>query len=166
MYILTSHYRSPLLYDEDNIHTQERAARRLRQASTAESDGSSGESVDAAPFKDRYIEAMEDDLNTPQALAAIFDLAHEINRGRDAGHDLGDAQSELRSLASVLGLTLAEPTASEDGLSDEDIEAKIAGRAEARSNRDFAAADAIRDELVEAGVLIEDGPDGTTWSRI
>jgi cysteinyl-tRNA synthetase len=66
----------------------------------------------------------------------------------------------------VLGLTLAEPTASEDGLSDEDIEAKIAGRAEARSNRDFAAADAIRDELVEAGVLIEDGPDGTTWSRI
>lgn len=166
MYILTSHYRSPLLYDEDNIHTQERAARRLRQASTAESDGSSGKSVDAAPFKDRYIEAMEDDLNTPQALAAIFDLAHEINRGRDAGHDLGDAQSELRSLASVLGLTLAEPTASEDGLSDEDIEAKIAGRAEARSNRDFAAADAIRDELVEAGVLIEDGPDGTTWSRI
>ena len=166
MYILTSHYRSPLLYDEDNIHTQERAARRLRQAVTAESSTNSGESVDPAPFKERYIEAMEDDLNTPQALAAIFDLAHEINRGRSAGHDLSEAQAEMRSLSSVLGLTLAEPGASADGLSDEDIEARLASRSEARSNRDFAAADAIRDELVEAGVLIEDGLGGTTWTRI
>ncbi|MFP6594000.1 MAG: cysteine--tRNA ligase [Dehalococcoidia bacterium] len=166
MYILTSHYRSPLLYDEDNIHTQERAARRLRQAATAESSANSGESVDPAPFKERYIEAMEDDLNTPQALAAIFDLAHEINRGGDAGHDLTQAQAEMRSLSSVLGLTLAEPGASEDGLSDEDIDARLTSRSEARTNRDFAAADAIRDELVDAGVLIEDGPGGTTWTRI
>ena len=166
MYILTSHYRSPLLYDEDNIHTQERAARRLRQAVTADSSAISGESVDPAPFKERYIDAMEDDLNTPQALAAIFDLAHEINRGRSAGHDLADAQAEMRSLSSVLGLTLAEPGVSEDGLSDEDIEACLTSRSEARTNRDFAAADAIRDELVEAGVLIEDGPGGTTWTRI
>jgi cysteinyl-tRNA synthetase len=166
MYILTSHYRSPLLYDEDNIQTQERAARRLRQAVTAGSSADSGESVDPTPFRERYIEAMEDDLNTPQALAAIFDLAHEINRGRDAGHDLADAQAGMRSLSSVLGLTLAEPGASEDGLSDEDIKARLASRSEARSNRDFAAADAIRDELVEAGVLIEDGPGGTTWTRI
>jgi len=166
MYILTSHYRSPLLYDEDNIHTQERAARRLRQAATAESDGSSGESVNPAPFRERYVEAMEDDLNTPQALAAIFDLAHEINRGRDAGHDLTDAQAEMRSLAGVLGLTLAEPEASEDGLSDADVEARLASRTEARTNRDFAAADAIRDELIEAGIAIEDGAGGTIWSRV
>ncbi len=166
MYILTSHYRSPLLYDEDNIHTQERAARRLRQAATAESDGSSGESVYPAPFRERYVEAMEDDLNTPQSLAAIIDLAHEINRGRDAGHDLTDAQAEMRSLAGVLGLTLAEPEASEDGLSDADVEARLASRTEARTNRDFAAADAIRDELIEAGIAIEDGAGGTIWSRV
>jgi len=166
MYILTSHYRSPLLYDEDNIHTQERAARRLRQAVTSGSSADSGKSVDPTPFRDRYIQAMEDDLNTPRALAAIFDLAHEINRGRDAGNDLVDAQETMRSLSSVLGLTLADPGASEDGLSDDDIKARLASRSEARTNRDFAAADAIRNELVEAGVLIEDGPGETTWTRI
>ena len=166
MYILTSHYRSPLLYDEGNIHTQERAARRLRQAVTSGSSADSGKSVDPKPFRDRYIQAMEDDLNTPRALAAIFDLAHEINRGRDAGNDLVDAQETMRSLSSVLGLTLADPGASEDGLSDDDIKARLASRSEARTNRDFAAADAIRNELVEAGVLIEDGPGETTWTRI
>ena len=72
----------------------------------------------------------------------------------------------MRSLSSVLGLTLAEPGASEDGLSDEDIDARLTSRSEARTNRDFAAADAIRDELVDAGVRIEDGPGGTTWTRI
>ena len=72
----------------------------------------------------------------------------------------------MRTLADVLGLTLAEPEASEDGLSDEDVEAHLISRAEARSNRDFAAADAIRDELIAAGVILEDGPGGTTWSRV
>ena len=122
--------------------------------------------MEPAPSRERFVEAMEDDLNTPQALAAIFDLAHEINRGRDAGHALAEAQAEMRTLADVLGLTLAEPEASEDGLSDEDVEARLTSRAEVRSNRDFAAADAIRDELIAAGVILEDGPGGTTWSRV
>lgn len=166
MYILTSHYRSPLLYDEENIHTQERAVRRLRQAATAESESITGLSVDPLPFRERYIEAMEDDLNTPQALAAIFDLAHEINRGRDAGHDLSEAQVEMLTLAGVLGLTLTEPQASEDGLSDAEVEDGIARRTQARIDRNFDAADTIRDELIKAGISIEDGPEGTTWSRI
>ena len=165
MYILTSHYRSPLIYDQDNIGTQERAARRLRQAASVTSRADSGDSIDPAPFRERFVEAMEDDLNTPQALAVIFDLAHEINRGRDAGHELAGAQAEMRTLADVLGLTLAEP-ASKGGLSDEDVEARLASRAQARANQDFAAADAIRDELIEAGVVLEDGPGGTIWSRV
>ncbi|MDA1256472.1 MAG: cysteine--tRNA ligase [Chloroflexi bacterium] len=166
MYILTSHYRGPLLYDEDNIGTQERASRRLRQAANVASRADSGKSVDPAPFREHFVEVMDDDLNTPQGLAVIFDLAHEINRGRDAGHEIGAAQAVLRELSDVLGLTLAEPEASEAGLSDADVEARLVSRTEARSNREFAAADAIRDELIAAGIAIEDGPGGTTWSRV
>lgn len=165
LYLASAHYRSPLAYDEERIGTQQRSARRLRDAARARSEANSGERVDPAPFTEQFVAAMDDDLNTPQGLAAIWDLAHEINRGRDAGHDVKDAQEALQELAGVMGLTLEEREA-RDGPSAEYIARRIEERAELREERRFKEADAIRDELAEQGVELQDSPHGTTWSRV
>ena len=161
LFFLSSHYRSPLFYSEESVRSQERALQRLRQAANAPSqDG--GPRLDAAEFRDRFIEAMDDDLNTPRALAALFDLAREINRGRERGSDTTEAQDALRELTSVLGLTLEEPQA--DGAEAAPfIQALVDARTELRSARQFQLADGIRDRLAELGVTLEDGPDGTSW---
>ena len=130
--------------------------------------------INAAPHKKidynegiakRFGEAMDDDFNTPEAISVLFELANEINRSRSAEH----AQL-LRSLAAVLGLLEREPEAflqagSDAGISPAEIEAHIEARKAARKNRDFAQADRIRDDLLDQGVVLEDGPTGTTWRR-
>ncbi len=107
LFILSSNYRSPLTYADEALAAAKRGVERLRTAAHASSpDG--GESLDAAPFRERFVEQMENDLNTAQALAALFDLAREINRARDEGRSIREAQSTLLELASVFGLALAE----------------------------------------------------------
>ena len=117
--------------------------------------------VDPAKFKERFIEAMGDDLNTPRALAALFDLAREINRGRERGADLKPAQAVLAELSGVLGLTLEEPSSNAEA--EPFIQMLIDVRVELRSARQFQLADKIRDQLTELGVTIEDGPSGANW---
>jgi cysteinyl-tRNA synthetase len=125
---------------------------------------------------------MDEDFNTPRALAVLQRLAREINERKGAGDDMAVA-SELagvfRELAGVLGIAqldpeqwfrLRAPTAdardSGAGLSDQEIEQRIADRLAARKGRDFAAADRLRDELAQQGVMLEDKPDGrTVWRR-
>ena len=160
LFFLSSHYRSPLFYSEENVRGQERAIQRLRQAVSAESTGT-GPPVDHAKFKERFIEAMGDDLNTPRALAALFDLAREINRGRERGANVKPAQEVLAELAGVLGLTLEEPTSNAEAAPF--IQMLIDVRVELRSARQFQLADKIRDQLTELGVTIEDSPSGTNW---
>ena len=116
LFFLSSHYRSPLTYSDEAVVAQERAAERLRNAAQGddESDGES-QSIDVDQYCGRFVEAMDEDLNTPRALAAVFDLAREINRTREAGGRVSEAQSLLRELTGVLGLTLEEPPASDSG---------------------------------------------------
>ena len=165
MWIFQSHYRSPATYDVENLVAAERSVRRLRQAATAANTGAGeGGSYDGAHIKERFIAAMDDDLNTPRALAAVFNLAREIFTQQANGADIAGGQAVLRELAGVLGLTLEEPEI--DDVSDSsEIEALIAKRQEARQQRDFDTADAIRDQLLNMDIEISDSPQGTTWRR-
>ena len=105
LYLLSSHYRSSLSYSSEGLAAQARALGRLREAA-AQAGKAGGETLDAAPFRERFLSAMDDDLNTPQAIAALFDLAREINRLAPEDDDVAEAQETLRELAGVLGLSL------------------------------------------------------------
>ncbi len=165
VWIFQSHYRSPATYDPEHLVAAERAVRRLRQAADiAAVDCAVGESFDASHIKQRFIDAMDDDLNTPRALAAIFDLTREIFSAHSEGWDVSAGQSTLRELTGVLGITLEEP-GSGDAENVAEIEGLILTRQEARDRRDYAEADAIRDRLADMGVEIMDTPQGTTWRR-
>jgi cysteinyl-tRNA synthetase len=162
MWVLTSHYRTPLTYTSEALSAAKRGAERLRLAARAVAGGS-GEQLDAAPYRDAFVEAMDEDLNTSKGLAALFDLAHEINRCRDEGRSVGDAQAALLELADVLGLTLTEPEA--DIGAAPFIELLITLRADLRAAKQFELADRVRDSLAGLGIALEDTPRGTEWRR-
>ena len=190
LFILGSHYRSPLTYGEETLKAAEVGMERLRQA-TRDGGGSSGKAVlDSEPFRRRFVDSMDDDFNTAQAVAALFDLAREINRTREENCDVADAQNTLVELAKVLGFTLEEPTRPplETGpfiallseLSREfrqaprhDPEMKveqliqllIETREELRKAKQWQPADMVRQRLVDLGVALEDTPKGTVWKR-
>jgi cysteinyl-tRNA synthetase len=109
---------------------------------------------------------MDDDFNTPEALAVLFDLANEVNRTKDA-----DSLRLLKGLADVLGLLQRNPDeflqggVQSDMAEEFDVEALIQSRLIAKKNKDFAEADAIRKQLADAGIVLEDTPQGTTWRR-
>ena len=165
LYLLSSHYRSSPAYNDEGLEAQERALGRLCQAARASEEKASGGGapLDPAPFRQRFLEAMDDDLNTPQALATLFDLAREINGGRTLGGDVAQAQGTLRELASVLGLTLETPDR-DDRSADSYLELLAELRNELRAAHQYELADRIRERLKELGVALEDGPQGTRWS--
>jgi cysteinyl-tRNA synthetase len=159
IFVLGSSYRSPLTWSEEAVEAASTAAARLRTALEARSSGS-GDAIGAAPYRDRFIAAMEEDMNTGGALATLFDLAREINRARDAGRGIEAAQATLRELAGVLGLRLTAEGPSEAAPF---IELLITVRRELREAKQYQLADRIRNGLAEIGVMLEDGPSGTTW---
>ena len=109
IFILSSHYRSPLTYSEEALEAAERGAERLRQAASGQSRGSKPCEVDIESYRRKFIEVMDDDFSTPQALALLFDLAREINRGESEDIEVDGARRLLRELGEVLGLTLERP---------------------------------------------------------
>jgi len=162
LFVLGSHYRSPLTYSEDGLEASKRAAERLRLA-VAPAPAGKGTPVDPQPFRQRFIASMEDDLNAAQAVGALFDLAREINRGRDEERPLEEAQATLRELGGVLGLTLAEE---ETGIAARPfIDLLVKVRDELRAAKLFELSDSIRARLAELGVALEDGAEGTRWRR-
>jgi cysteinyl-tRNA synthetase len=108
LFVLSSHYRSPLTYSEEGLEAAEKGVERLCLVVHRGSPNSSRVEVEVAPYRERFIEAMDDDFNTAQAIAILFDLAREINRAAEAGSAIDEAQKMLTELASVLGLTLEE----------------------------------------------------------
>lgn len=163
LFFLSSHYRNPLVYSDRNITAQERAIERLRNAADSNGKHADGELLDSSEYERMFIEAMDDDLNTPRALAAIFDLSREINRASEQGANVAQAQQTLRKLVGILGIDLDAPSSSASGDVAPFVELLVSIRTELRAARQFALADKIRDELAERGVTLEDSGSGTEW---
>ncbi len=161
LFFLSSQYRSPLTYSDENILAQERAAERMRVALLPSPAG--GQPLDVTLYKQRFEEAMDDDLNTSRAIAVLFDLCREINRGRDEGKSLVEAQQLLRRLGELLGLTFAAQEAKDDVVAHPFIDMLVEVRTQLREAKQFALADSIRDRLAELGVSLEDSAEGTQW---
>jgi cysteinyl-tRNA synthetase len=164
--LLSAHYRQPLDWSENVLTEARRKLDRLYNA-LRNVNGWQDSWQEAKPAAD-LIEALEDDLNTPRALAALFGIAREINRLGDSSEAVAKAQV-LRASAETMGLLASDPAVwfendAPGDLSASDVDALLQQRNEARASKDYAAADRIRDELAELGVAIEDSSDGTRWS--
>jgi cysteinyl-tRNA synthetase len=163
IFVLTAHYRAPLSYSEESLESGKRAAERLRTAATLPDPDGPPSDIKPDEFRQRFVDAMDDDLNTAAALASLFDLAREINRARDEGRSVREGQAMLRMLAGILGLTLREREA---GVGAEPfIDLLMQLRNDLRAARQFQLADKVRDRLAELGITLEDGPEGTRWRR-
>jgi cysteinyl-tRNA synthetase len=164
-FILRAHYRSPLNYSDAHLDDARSALTRLY--TTLKNVPPVDRVVDwSTPSARRMRAAMDDDFNTPEAMAVLFELSNEANRSNDPA-----VSGELRALASVLGLLEQSPEVFLKGrtliggLDDQQIDALIQQRNAAKKARDFATADRVRDQLRLQGVVLEDSAQGTTWRR-
>jgi cysteinyl-tRNA synthetase len=168
-FLLSAHYRSQLNYSEENI-VQSRAALERLYTALRDVQPDTGVSREDSPYVDRFNQAMDDDFNTPEAFAVLFDLARDINKNKDNPLEASQLAGLLLTLGGVLGLLQQAPTdylqgAASSALDVETIEQLIQARNQARANKDWAGADKARDELTALGVVLEDGVNGTTWRQ-
>ena len=170
-FLMSAHYRSQLSYSQDNIDQAKSALERLYTALR-------GVKVDSVTdlsyggYLERFEQAMNDDLNVPEAYSVLFDLARDLNKHKsqgDAGaEEAGKLAAVLKGIGGILGFLQRDPEAfMQSGNDDEvaEIEALIKARNDARAAKDWGAADAARDKLTAMGIVLEDGAGGTTWRR-
>ncbi|WCE30709.1 cysteine--tRNA ligase [Vibrio sp. SCSIO 43137] len=168
-FLMSGHYRSQLNYSEDNLN-QARASLERLYTSLRGLD-SDAEAAGDEQYVRRFSEAMNDDFNTPEAYSVLFDMAREVNRLKNEDIQLASQLGALmRELADVIGILHQDPEAFlQGGAQDNDevaeIEALIKLRNDSRAAKDWANADMARDKLTEMGIVLEDGPQGTTWRR-
>jgi cysteinyl-tRNA synthetase len=163
--LLSAHYRQPLDWSDETLESARRMLDRLYGAIRTLEVPKKVLANTAVPVD--VLAALEDDLNTPKAMAEMFSLARELNRSSDTLHKQKLAAS-IRVAGDLLGLLQNDPEewfAGQGSMLAEEIESLIQERNEARAARDFARADQIRDRLASAGISIEDGADGTRWRR-
>jgi cysteinyl-tRNA synthetase len=171
LFILSSHYRSPLTWTEENVLGAERGVERIQAALKGYSGSppaNPGDALceEAERARREFIAGMDDDFNSPRAIAQVFDLARMINQARDSGapaDSLAYAQSILQELTGVLGLTLKRRFAAAPAETEPFIALLVETRAQLRAAKQWALADRVRDRLAELGVMLEDGSGGTTW---
>ncbi len=166
--LLNAHYRQPLDWTDEGLAQAKRMLDRLYGALRSLADVDAD--PDAAPDRD-FLDALEDDLNTPKALAALFELVRRANTETDPAARRA-IKGALLSSASLVGLLTQDPEAwfegeasAADGPSAEEVESLIEARKAARAAKNFAEADRIRDDLAARGVVLEDGAGGTKWRR-
>jgi len=165
-FILRAHYRSALNYSDVHLDDARGALKRLYTALLQVKPDQLAPIDWSQPFAARFRAAMDEDFGTPEAVAVLFDLATEVNRSKDA-----QLAGLLKALGDVLGLLQQDPQAylksggASDGLDEGRIHALMAERAAAKSAKNFAEADRIRQVLLSQGVVLKDSPNGTTWER-
>ena len=172
MLVLNGNYRAPLLFNEETQDAAEKSLERLKSAFRPAPTSARGLSPDAASTlatqiettQQSFTDAMDDDFNTPLALAGLYELVKAINTARDNGatsEQLQPGQSTLRQLTEVLGLRLQEKQGSGDA--DKFIDLLVEVRSEVRKQKLWALSDLIRDKLKDSGVILEDSKEGTKW---
>jgi cysteinyl-tRNA synthetase len=169
--MLSSHYRSPINYSAETIEQAQAALTRLYTALRGLPRTKQVDADVKNEWRCQFNAAMDDDFNTPVALAVLFELARDINRLRDHQPEAAmQMAEELRYCAGILGLLQQDPEAYLHlGIAQTEIECieqLITERQQARQQKDWAKADSIRKQLIEMGIDLEDGPQGTTWRRI
>ena len=164
IFLLSSHYRNPLAYSQEGLTSADKGLDRLI-SSLRENNSGDEVGINTEPYTKRFFDAMYDDLNTPQAIAVLFDLAREINRKRPSGVSLIDAQKRMRELGSILGLLFVQKPMDRpsDNLSADLVDILVETRDKLRAGQNWTLADEIRSRLEGKGVVLEDSPDGSNW---
>lgn len=173
-FLLSSHYRSPISYSEENLIEARLGLERFYQALRDFADVSPAEpgKLTGSVYYQRFIDVMNDDFNTREAFSVMYDLVRELNTAvREQKPEARNLAAELKTLGGILGLLDADPesffqgTAARGEISDSDIDALISEREQAKADKNYAHADVIREQLSEQGVVLEDSREGTRWRR-